>query len=592
MPLPAAALAVLLNLALIIALVWFIWGPGAAGLRLLATQPPENSPSPTPSSTATPSPSLEPTLLSPTPPESEIESTAVPALDHQPGAYPGLMALAMSDGGYTHVFLYHPEALPFTRVTSGEWDDAAPTISPDGARIAFASNRGGDWDLFVLELLSGELIQLTDDDAYQAAPAWSADGAWLAYEQFVDGNLEIFIRPLDDSFAPIRLTFDPAADRAPTWHPDGDRLAFVSNAAGQDDIWLATLSRIGQPGFLTNLTKDTQNPQRAPAWAPDGESLAWVSQFEGHEAVFVSTVGQGNLAPRYIGPGGQVAWDPSGRYLLVDQRTPDQHFIAAIDVNSRRYIFPPTAIFGRLRGVSWGPDNLPGALPAPLQAIAAATVSAPWLADLQPGSGVPARQLVIQLDDLRAPHAGLNQLATQPFIALRERLKLETGWDVLGDLENAYVPITQPLPPYRDNDWLYTGRAIALHPTLIDLNWMVVVREDFGGQTYWRVFLKARQQDGSRGQPLTELPWDFRARFSGDTTDYEEGGARASEIPGGYWVDLTDLAREYGWDRLPALSNWQSYFPGARFNIFAVTAGLDWETAMLQIYPPEIFLKP
>jgi hypothetical protein len=57
-------------------------------------------------------------------------------------------------------------------------------------------------------------------------------------------------------------------------------------------------------------------------------------------------------------------------------------------------------------------------------------------------------------------------------------------------------------------------------------------------------------------------------------------------------MDFTALAKAYGWERLPSLSNWQSFFNGTRFNEFVNTSGLNWQTAMLQIYPPEIFETP
>jgi TolB protein len=63
-------------------------------------------------------------------------------------------------------------------------------------------------------------------------------------------------------------------------------------------------------------------------------------------------------------------------------------------------------------------------------------------------------------------------------------------------------------------------------------------------------------------------------------------------IPPGYWVDLTELARRYGWERLPAQDNWQTYFKGTLFNEFALPNGLDWERAMLEIYPPEVLITP
>ena len=55
---------------------------------------------------------------------------------------------------------------------------------------------------------------------------------------------------------------------------------------------------------------------------------------------------------------------------------------------------------------------------------------------------------------------------------------------------------------------------------------------------------------------------------------------------------VTSLAQAYGWQRLPALPNWQNYFAGARFSEFAMPNGLDWYAAMLELYPAEVLATP
>jgi TolB protein len=65
-----------------------------------------------------------------------------------------------------------------------------------------------------------------------------------------------------------------------------------------------------------------------------------------------------------------------------------------------------------------------------------------------------------------------------------------------------------------------------------------------------------------------------------------------AQVPSGYWVDFTSLARRYGWERLPALPDWRTYARGARFNEFALTSSLTWHEAMLQLYPPDILITP
>jgi TolB protein len=171
------------------------------------------------------------------------------------------------------------------------------------------------------------------------------------------------------------------------------------------------------------------------------------------------------------------------------------------------------------------------------------------------------------------------------FVALKERVARETGWDFLSNLEAAFVPLTSPLSPGKFEDWLYTGRAFSFNSSPYSAGWVTIVREDYGPKTYWRVFLRTRFQDGTQGQPLRSFPWDFSARLSGDPTAYENGGAPAVEIPAGYWVDFTDLAATYGWERQPAMSSWKQAFSSTEFNKYVLSEGQDWMSAMLEIYP-------
>jgi TolB protein len=126
----------------------------------------------------------------------------------------------------------------------------------------------------------------------------------------------------------------------------------------------------------------------------------------------------------------------------------------------------------------------------------------------------------------------------------------------------------------------------------MNAGWLAVVKEDFGPQTYWRIYLRARSQDGSQGEPLHEPPWNLTARFSGDARAYEQGGALAETVPSGYWLDFTELAAAYGWERLPALSSWRSAYSATRFNEFVLADGHDWLSAMLEVYPHEAIDTP
>ena len=196
------------------------------------------------------------------------------------------------------------------------------------------------------------------------------------------------------------------------------------------------------------------------------------------------------------------------------------------------------------------------------------------------------------LNGVEAPYPQLHDLVDEAFQAFRLRLAKETGWDLLSTLENAFVPLTAPLAPGEGKrGFIPVGHSPLRLCLLTPGGWPSYVKIWVSRRT--GVFMSGRAyQDGSQGKPLLVLPWDFSARSSGAIRAYEDGGAFAEGVSPGYWVDFTSIAAAYGWERQPALNNWRTFYQGARVNEFAMTGGIDWESAMLELYPPEVLITP
>jgi TolB protein len=498
----------------------------------------------------------------------------------------GVLVMAMRDGAFIHLFAYHPIYLPFTRLTNTPWDDAAPALSPNGKRLAYSSRQNGYWDLFVLDLETGMRTRLTDTPDLETAPTWAPDGEWIAYQRFDGANLEIELLSINDPASGIiRLTDSPSLDYAPAWSPQGRQIAFVSNRTGEDEIWLADLDIVD--GRFTNLSQSATTLDRSPVWSLDGSRLSWTAERDGTRRPVIWPAGSDQRPAQLPAEGSRLAWSPDGSQLFSVLHGPNQVDLTAYNASSGRISLQPVPMPGEIYGLVWVPGPLPAKLIETIlqgDQTPPPALYRPILSKLQIA---PAGRLsLVALEDVAAPQPMLHDAVDEAYNDLRLEVGIEAGWDVLSSLENAFVAVTTPNDPANEDEWMYTGRAFALNPLLMSAGWMTVAREDFGGQTYWRIYLKARYQDGSMGMPLTQPVFDLNARYSGNTRAFEQGG-RTLPAPSGYWIDLTELAARYGWERLPSQASWRTYYPSIRFNQFAITGGLDWHAAMVEIYPPE-----
>ena len=159
--------------------------------------------------------------------------------------------------------------------SSSSFDDRTPSWSPDGRRIAFASNRDGTYEIYVMDADGKNQQRLTENLKTDWDPSWCPDGKRIAFASNRDaGNYEIYVIDADGKNQQ-RLTENLKADLFPAWSPDGKRIAFASNRDEPFryfDIYVMDADG-SNPRNLSNNDFDN----REPSWSPDGERIAFES---------------------------------------------------------------------------------------------------------------------------------------------------------------------------------------------------------------------------------------------------------------------------------------------------------------------------
>ncbi len=182
---------------------------------------------------------------------------------------------------HTDIYVMTLDAGEPVQVTSDEtWENFA-AWSPDGRRIVFQAGTlesiptptDGTARLYVINVDGSGRARLTTNEAAETTPSWSPDGKRIAFASNASGNWDIYVVGIDGTDQ-RRLTISPSEDVLPEWSADGSRIAFVSDRGNSREIYSIRLDG-SEPERLT--TASTVHPFSKMSWSPDGLSIAYSS---------------------------------------------------------------------------------------------------------------------------------------------------------------------------------------------------------------------------------------------------------------------------------------------------------------------------
>jgi len=165
-----------------------------------------------------------------------------------------------------HLYVFDIDTQAVTQITSGDYEDYSPAWSPDGSKIAFVSNR------------------TAEPDASSNSDIWLVDSG-TGYDQ-------------QD---PVRVTTNPGSDGSPIWHPDGERIGYIMAYTDRADVPISYLQskvaiiRVGddEPVLLTTEVLDRKAYD--PHFSPDGSHIYVMLEDNGQVQLASVSVDDGTL---------------------------------------------------------------------------------------------------------------------------------------------------------------------------------------------------------------------------------------------------------------------------------------------------------
>ena len=191
--------------------------------------------------------------------------------------------MADSDGGNLE---------QLTHTTATDWE---AWWSPDGQRLAFASTRSGESEIYTMLADGSDQRIIGDQAGFLCYPAWSPDGSQIIFTSGAD----IVTVDLDD---PLGTRSVISSGRDPSFSPDGSRITFARWVGDAFDVFIADADGSNEVRLTTH-----PKPDWNPVFSPDGAKIAFASYRDANWEIYTIRVDGTDLA--------RITDNPASDYL-------------------------------------------------------------------------------------------------------------------------------------------------------------------------------------------------------------------------------------------------------------------------------------
>ncbi len=211
------------------------------------------------------------------------------------------------EGGQPQVYLLQLETGQRELVGNFPGMTFAPRFSPNGQQIVMSLLRDdGNSNIFAMDLRSRNTTRLTTSNAIDTSPSYSPDGSQIVFTSDRGGRAQIYVMSASGG-DPKRISFGDGTYSTPVWSPRGDLIAFTKQTRGEFQIGVMRTDgsgeRILSSGFL----------QEGPTWAPNGRVVMFFRQpagSAGPQLYSIDLTGRNEQKIPTANYGSDPAWSP------------------------------------------------------------------------------------------------------------------------------------------------------------------------------------------------------------------------------------------------------------------------------------------
>lgn len=239
-----------------------------------------------------------------------LANELVRTVNGAPGIFLSQIAFASDRSGAWEIWLMDWDGGNQRQITRHNGLSILPSWSPDNERMVYTSFMKGSSDMYIINRRGGGRMRLHSGLGLNTSATFSPVGTDIAFVGSVNGNPDIYVIK-DDGTNLRRLTTSSSIESTPEWSPKGRQISFTSGRSGTPQIYVmdAEGTNVRRISFEGEWNDDA-------TWSPDGEQIAYTSRVNGRFQIRIANLinGESHIIAGE-GSNEQPAWSPDGKWI-------------------------------------------------------------------------------------------------------------------------------------------------------------------------------------------------------------------------------------------------------------------------------------